>query len=760
MKTARTTRRWLHDFRRSMRYLRPHRGRLVAGLLMAIGVSVFYTFSFSSVIPMLKVIFTRDETLADWIARVEAQRRTGTTLMITTDGVLVERVFDDSPNATTLTPGTKLINTEMGASRPAMGASRPRLSKRSAGMGASRPRLATRSTGMGASRPRLATPSTGMGDSRPRLSMLIRHLATTPEPTLPAVRVRLNDGSETTRTLHLRPRRIWLTWLIAAAQHLPGGRDPDSRMLTLAAVMGALVLIALLGAIFRVLNEGLVAAAVQRAMHDLRSDLARHVLHLPMHWHLTQPPGDVLARFANDVGKVEVGLMTLFGKVVREPLKAAGVFALTVAIDWRLLVVAVLGLPVGMIAIRTFGRAVRRSQKRASQSWGRLLEHLGEKLAGIRIVKAYSAEDRESDRFEHEDRRLTRAQTHIELIDAATKPVLETLAFVAVAAFVLYGGQRVFAGRLEPHLFLAAVVCLGGIFDPLRKMGNVNNRLNAAEASARRLFELLDRPVESHDDAALPALPRLRRELRFEHVSFAYPSRPDVPVLRDISFRVPHGQVVAIVGPNGSGKTTLMSLLMRFFEPATGRILLDDHDIARYSVRSLRDQIGLVTQEVVIFSGTVRENIAYGDENPDEDAVRRAARLAHVDEFVRTLHGSHDGHPAEGYDALITARNLSGGQRQRIALARAIYRDPPILILDEATSQIDSESERKIAEALEDVTRGRTTFIIAHRLSTIRRADRILVLEAGRLVGDGTHAELSRVCPAYAALYRTQFATA
>jgi ATP-binding cassette, subfamily B, bacterial MsbA len=370
---------------------------------------------------------------------------------------------------------------------------------------------------------------------------------------------------------------------------------------------------------------------------------------------------------------------------------------------------------------------------------------------------------------------VTRAQTYIELVDAASSPVLEMLASLAISAFILYGGSRVFNHQLEPHLFFGAVVCLGGIFDPLRKMGNVFNRLQAAEASARRLFEVMDLPTEDETAPRVAArasvvrprepvsdndLPPFHEVIEFQDVAFSYPTNTDRMVLDEINLRVMKGQAVALVGPNGSGKTTLMSLLLRFFEPTRGRILVDGRDISSVPLASLRAQIGLVTQEAIVFSDTVRDNIAYGANGVSDEAVRRAAGLAHVDEFVRDLSVEFDGRITTGYNARISGRTLSGGQRQRIVLARAILRDPPILILDEATSQVDSESERKIQEALEDVTRNRTTFVIAHRFSTIARADITVVLNDGRIVGLGRHDELMQTCPFYAALVETQFAHA
>lgn len=688
---------------------------MIIGLFAAIGVSIFYTFSVSSVVPLLKVVFSEHETLVDWMHRVETERRLDVVIADNMPGdargLRIDHVRPESPSVKLLSEDSRIVGVE--------------------------------------------------GQEPPGSYGVMRLIAQNPTKTLENVVIETDDGERSVVDLKLRSYHWWSSTLQGIARWLPQGKDPDSRLNTLAIVMGALVIVASLGGLCRLINEGLVAKAVQQSMHDLRTRLADHVLHLPLEWHSDHPPGDTLGRFANDLTKVEIGAMTLLGKSIQEPLKALGVLTLTFLIDWRLLVVAIAGVPIGALAIRHFGRAVKRSQKRASQSWGRLLDQLAERIAGIRIVKAYGMQDDESRRFALEGQNLTRAQTRIEVLDAATKPVLETLAVLAVSFFVYYGGTRVFSGAVEPHLFFAAVVCLGGLYDPVRKMGNVNNRLQAADASAKRIYEILDLPTEStrgQEDG--PALPPFHDRIEIQDVSFAYPLHPDRPVLRNVSLTVKRGQVVAIVGPNGSGKTTLMSLLLRFYEPTSGRILIDGHDLREVSLASLRSQIGLVAQDSVVFSGTVRENIAYGDGAPsDDETVTRAAQLAHIDDFIQQLAEQHNGSSKSGYDAHITARVLSGGQRQRIALARAILRNPPILVLDEATSQIDSESERRIQEALEDVTRGRTTFIIAHRFSTIARADLTVVLNEGEIVGIGRHAELLQTSPIYVSLCQTQFAS-
>ena len=472
--------RWLPNFRRALAFLWPHRKILIIGLVAAIGVSISYTFSISTIIPILKVIFADHESLVDWLHRAETERRLGVTIApdLPDDpaGLRIDRLQPTSPAADVLSQGDRIV---------------------------------------------------AVGDKQCGSHAVMQTLADYRHGSARA-RILRPDGSTEEVSLALKPYWWWWHDLRKIAALVPAGRDPAGRLLTLTVVMAVLVGIALLGGVCRFINDGLIKTAVQRSMHDLRSRVGDHVLRLPLDWHAAQPPGDTLARLATDINKVEIGQTTLFGKVVREPLKAAGVLFLTALIDWRLLVVAVVGLPVAVLVLRALGKLVKRAQRRASQSWGRLLDHLGERLGGIRVVKAYNMQDAESGRFENEGRTLTRAQTHIELVDSATKPALEMLATFAVAAFVLYGSNRVFQQQLEPHLFFAAVVCLGGIFDPVRKMGNVNNRLQAAESSAGRLFELIDLPTEEPAKPQEPteALPPFERTIEFRDVSFTYPANP------------------------------------------------------------------------------------------------------------------------------------------------------------------------------------------------------------------------------------------
>ncbi len=691
-----------------MAFLGPQRRPLILGLVAAVGVGVFYTGSISTIIPALKMIFADHETLADWLCRTETERRLGVQLPADVpndpEGPHISSVAATSDNAGLLQEGDHLAAVD--------------------------------------------------GEALPAYEAM-RVIAAHREDKLP-VTIRGPTGAERSVELTLAPHRWWHAAITDAAGVLPQGRSPDDRWRTLLFVMVLVVVVSLLGSLCRFANDGLIAIAVQGGLHSLRTRLAQHVFSLPLAWHSRAAQGDTLGRFSNDVSKLEVGLTTLFGKTVREPIKALGVLTLTLLIDWRILVAALAGLPFAALIIRLFGRTIKQAQRRASKSWGVVLDHLGERLSGVRVVQAYNMQEAEGRRFEREDELLTRAQRHIEVADAATKPTLEVLAIVGLSAFILYFGASVFQGELEAHMFFAAVVCLAGMFDPVRKLGNVNNRVQAADAAAARVFEVLDQAAEAPNDAELPAAPALREGVTFDGLTFTYPGN-DTPVLRDVTFSLRQGETVALVGPNGAGKSTLIGLLLRYFEPDEGAILIDGRDVREFSVASLRGQCGLVTQDAVVFSGTLRENIAYGADAASDAQLAAAVRLAHLDDLVRDL-GTRNGRSAAPLDAEVSAEQLSGGQKQRIALARAILRDPAILLLDEATSQVDVESERLIQEALDDVTRDRTTVIGALRSCTFARADRVVVLSGGRVVGRGSHRELVDTCETYRALYRDQFA--
>jgi len=510
------------------------------------------------------------------------------------------------------------------------------------------------------------------------------------------------------------------------------------------------VVLTIVRGLLRVLQDYLAAAVVLRGLNDLRRDCYETALSLPITFFSRKGSSDTLSRFIQDTGILAKGQVTLLGKALVEPVKAFCALAVAMALSWQLTLLALLAGPPAVLLIRRLGRAMRRTTRQSLHSYSAMLETLQETLLGIRVVKAYTMEGTERRRFLRVTGDLLRQQLKLFWIEAASSPLVEVLGVLAAMGAVAVAGYWVLHGHqdVDPERFLVLMACLAAMFDPVRKLAPVSTVFHGADVAAERIFELRDAPREG-PPGPMPTLPRHCRSIEFRHVSYRYDGAPQY-ALRDVNLAIQAGEALAIVGPNGSGKTTLISLLPRLLVPQEGAVLIDGHDTSQYSLRSLRRQIGLVTQEAVLFHATIEENIAYGLRRADPEKVRQAARLAYVDEFVDQL--------PQGYQTPVGPHGatLSGGQRQRISIARAILRDPAILIFDEAMSQIDSHSEQYIHLAMEQFSRGRTTLIVAHRFATVLAADRIVVLNAGQVVDVGPHQDLVSRCELYGHLYRTQ----
>jgi ABC-type multidrug transport system fused ATPase/permease subunit len=547
----------------------------------------------------------------------------------------------------------------------------------------------------------------------------------------------------------LGPPKFTSRLLGRIALRIPEPRQFRDRFDIFVGLLALVLVMTLVRSAFTFFQEYLIGTAVWRGIMDLRCDNYNVVLHLPTAFFSEKGISDATSRFVRDTSELAGGQNTLLGKTMVEPAKAIGLLVLALSCSWELTVMALAAGPPAFLLIRKFGRKMHRASRRSLESWSMMLAILGETLLGIRLVKSYTMEGAERRRFFRVNRQLLRQQNRMERLDAATGPTVESLGVAAGMVAAGAAGYLVFAGMLDRDVFLTWMVTMFAIFDPVRKLAKVTMRFQQADAAAKRVFELQDTEQEKRIPAA-PMLPRHCESIEFRNVSFRYPGAAD-DALKDVSFTVRAGQTVAIVGPNGSGKTTLASMIPRLFDPTAGDILIDGHDVSRCSLRSLRRQIGLVTQETILFAATIAENISYGLRRPKREDVLAAAKKAFVDEFVRGL--------PDGYETMVGeyGATLSGGQRQRIAIARAILRDPAILIFDEAMSQVDSDSERRIHQATADFIKGRTTFLIAHRFATVLAADTIIVMDGGRITDVGSHRQLLDRCELYRHLYRTQF---
>jgi len=434
--------------------------------------------------------------------------------------------------------------------------------------------------------------------------------------------------------------------------------------------------------------------------------------------------------------------------LVQQSVTLLALLALLFSIHFRLALFCLVAAPAILWPIVRFSKGLRRTSHRAQERTADLANLVGEGSRGHRVVKAFGMEGFEMARFRDATRRHLAANLRGQLLANLSSPVVETLGAVGAAAFLVFAGRAIQAGTMEPAKLITFLFNLYLLYDPIRKLNKANAVVQQSLAAGQRIRHLMTLPIDIVDRPGARDVTTLESVLRYEDVSFRYDHRE---VLSEVSIEIRCGQVVAFVGPSGGGKTTLVNLLPRFFDVSDGRVTLDGVDVRDLKLASLRGLIGLVTQETVLFNDTVRNNIAYGRADLSLERVRDAARAALADEFILQLQ--------EGYDTVVgeAGLRLSGGQRQRLAIARALLKDAPILILDEATSQLDSESEALVQEALANLMRGRTTLVIAHRLSTIKRADRIYVLEAGRVVEEGSHDELIARDGVYRRLHDLQF---
>ena len=489
----------------------------------------------------------------------------------------------------------------------------------------------------------------------------------------------------------------------------------------------------------------------QRVVRDVRSQLFRHILNQSAAFFSRRTTGQLMSRITNDVGQIQQVVSETVGDLLREGLSVIGFAGLMFWYDWKLAVVTFIGAPLVVYPLVRLGQRVRRSTRRSQEQLEHLSHLTAEAFAGHRIVKAFGGERHEAERFGAASERLYRTNLKITSTVSILPPMMEFLGGLLIVALLWYGRRAIAAQTMDMGGFVGFIFAAFMMYTPIKRLSRVNANVQQAMAAAARIFEMLDTHSEVIERPGARPLALLTRGIEFKDVGFAYDDGAGKAVLKNVSFGARAGQVIALVGLSGAGKTTLVNLLPRFYDVTGGAILIDGVDIRDVTLKSLRQQIGIVTQETVLFDDTIANNIAYGVPGAEPQAIEEAARAAHAHEFIQAL--------PDRYQTRIGERGqrLSGGQRQRLAIARALLKNSPILILDEATSSLDAESELLVQDALANLMRNRTAFVIAHRLSTVRRADAIVALERGRVAEIGRHEELlAKPAGVYAKLYALQ----
>jgi len=693
-------------------------------------VSSLLSLSFMTIIPLLKVMMG-EEGLHGWVERKICSHRYGITFSVPenidfaesdpTNYLLVTGVEQDSPAAKV---GLQRFDVIIGAGNFLVD-----------------PHFRG---------DKLAPAQAGERQKIPR-TQLLEALATAPENSDFIIQVsRLNDegATETEITFNTGSKPFYVDHVEKMLSFLPRQQTRENKTKTVIYIILAMGIVTIIRCLAKFYQEYMAQKVVQIGINHLREDAFGHAIDMPIGFFANERPSDTVSRIIGDTSVMGKAVKIMLGKALREPLNALFMVAAAMWLNWQLTVIFLCGAPFVLGLVFVFGKKTKRATKKSLMASSQMLAKLQETMAGLKVVKVYNRHEYERDSFRVINNKLLKQLLKISKVDAATTPVMEVLGMAAGSAALVVGAYSVTAGQMDGPEFFGLLFFLGFAAESVRKTSDIWNKIQEANAAAERVFAVIDAPVERERPGAVE-LPLLKEEIEFKDVVFTYPGA-DEPVLKGINLVVPVGHNVAIVGPNGSGKTTLANLIPRFYDPDNGQVLIDGIDIREATLSSLRSQIGMVTQNVITFNATVSENIAYGKPGAAGEEIIAAAKRAFAHEFISPL--------PDGYDTMIGEQGvgLSGGQLQRIIIARAILKNPSILIFDEATSQVDADSEAKIHKAIEEIMQDRTAFIIAHRFSTVITADVIVVMDDGQIIAQGQHEELMQTCPLYQSLYETQ----
>ncbi len=708
----------MNSFKRLIKYILPQWPSLVTIFVAVIFIGILFSASFVTVIPLLKVMMGQ-EGIHGWVDRKLCIQRYGMDFYV--------------PDRTELAdPGKGAVYflnvTRVDVDEPAY----------NAGL-----RVNDKITDV--------SQGGGAGDKMTSAEML-RSLSRVPKEKRLILKIVRPDAAGTGEELSISfkaPKKPFYSGLVnSVMSRISLDDDKQSKKEAVQVIIILMIIATAIRCFARFWQDYLAQRVVNIALNRLRSDTFCHIVDMPIKYFSAEGPSDAVSRIIRDTEGSGHGIKVLLGKAIREPSKAIFTLVFAFLINWQIVAIFMCGAPFVGLTIGRLGKKIKKSTRRSLLSWSKMLCKLEETIAGLRAVKVYNRQGYEKRQFIDINAALLKHQNKIAKVNAATGPVLEVLGMLAGSAGLLFALNWVFSGTLDEAEFFTLLILLGSSAESIRKSSDVWNKVQQSSAAADRVFSVIDQ--ESEKEPANPVeLKGIAKTIEFKDVVFTYP-RCEQPVLKGVNLKVNVGQNIAVVGPNGSGKTTLLNLVPRFYDIDSGNILFDGTDIRDFSLASLRSKLAVVSQRVITFNTTIAENIAYGKDNASQEEIVESAKTAYAHEFISKM--------PEGYNTVIgeDGAGLSGGQLQRIVIARAILKNPEILIFDEAMSQVDADSEAKISKALEKITSSRTSFIIAHRFSTVINSDIIAVMNDGKIIDKGSHSELIENCLLYRKLYETQ----